>query len=627
MNLIFGTASVVADATAFDSLSTSVADLHGSPRELGGAESSSLRMASLTDGGPVVGLAEDGPWSICLMGPLHLPLPGYSGGAPASHPNACARYLLDRWRLGGCEALQGIYGNYVFAIADRQRGELILGVSPNGLREIAYHIDGDKLSYCTNLYALVRAFRGRLQPDRSLEDFFLNYGFFPFGRTGFRDVRFLSPATVLRWCEGKHEIEKIEKVDPWADRLRVDFDRIGENEAAQALHDAFVTALAEQTCDEPNVAVLLGGFDSALVAAGLARAGKQVETFSYRYGDHRFDQPHTDTLARAIGSKHTWVDVDADVIRDGLARYPQVFSRPSNWVNYLIQTELVCRRARDAGYTHCYSGDGCDTVFLGYPRTHDMANLMKRAAKLPAFAWPLAMRAVDVTRLDRLLGRVARVGLNVVRDMTREHPARGLINFRVFDELSLRKLRSGERPVQEMEVDEVLAKLGAPLAHLSPDRLAYEGKALIGLNKTKIWSSSDSAGVTYASPYMHAGLARFARQIPDRLLRPEHETRSVVTGKYILMKMAEDTGLLPPEVIYQDKLAAVDAPVDEWYKGPLRAAFERHIMELPFPTNRRFVEHLFTKRRLESLYAERFSSDHITTHELSLLATYGSFYH
>ncbi len=97
-----------------------------------------------------------------------------------------------------------------------------------------------------------------------------------------------------------------------------------------------------------------------------------------------------------------------------------------------------------------------------------------------------------------------------------------------------------------------------------PIVLAYLGKGAISPNKVKIAGSSDSSGVAIHAPYMHAGMANFARSIPDNLCRPDEESKSRVTGKYILMKMAEKKGLLPYDCIYQKKLAAGDAPIDDW---------------------------------------------------------------
>jgi asparagine synthetase B (glutamine-hydrolysing) len=582
---------------------------------------------AIADDRVLVGQAQRGDTRLWYMGPLHLPLPEHSGGTLLGYPDKAAAYLLRRWDCMGPRFLDGVYGNYVVAIQIPERNEVVLAASPNGQRALAYYEGDGVLAYCSNLHILTHALGDRTGADRSLEDFFLTYGFFPFGRTGFRNVRLLPPGTLLLWKNGQSEAIKVERVDPWATRFgNLDFESLDEERGVKALYEAFMAALEEQSTDVAETAVLLGGFDSALVAAALVRMGKKVETFSFHYDDTKFNQQHTDSLACYLNTKHSWVHIDAQLIRSGLERYPIVFSQPSNWCNYLIQTAEVCRVIRERGYLHCYSGDGCDTVFLGYPRTHTMAAFMRRMATLPKPAVALMTAAVETLRLDEALGRPARVGLNLLQDLRRRHPARGLINFRVLDPVSIRKLRSRPPPPQELTVDEVLERLGRPLAHLTPDRLAYEGKALIGLNRTKIWSASDAAGVDYCSPYMHAGMASFARKLPDRLLRPEFESRSVVTGKYLLMKMAEETRLLPPEVIYQPKFAAVDAPVDDWFKGRLKDVLLSLIRRLPFETNLRFIESLFRDRFSETLYANHVSTDHITTHELSLLATHGSFY-
>jgi len=121
-------------------------------------------------------------------------------------------------------------------------------------------------------------------------------------------------------------------------------------------------------------------------------------------------------------------------------------------------------------------------------------------------------------------------------------------------------------------------------------------------------------------------MANFARCIPDTLCRPDEESKSKVTGKYILMKMAEKKGLLPYDCIYQEKVAAVDAPIDDWYEGPLKPGLLKILKGLPFPFNSRYVEEMMRQKAIEKLYKKHLAPDQIcSSHTISLLCTYASF--
>jgi hypothetical protein len=54
-----------------------------------------------------------------------------------------------------------------------------------------------------------------LRVDRSLEDFFLVHGFYPFGRTPYAGIRALAPGAVLEWREGRREARQLPLGEPW----------------------------------------------------------------------------------------------------------------------------------------------------------------------------------------------------------------------------------------------------------------------------------------------------------------------------------------------------------------------------------------------------------------------------
>ena len=58
-----------------------------------------------------------------------------------------------------------------------------------------------------------------------------------------------------------------------------------------------------------RVGVLLGGLDSALVASGLKRLGKKVETFSFGFENSMFNQAHTDR-SRIFSCDKAYMGVD-----------------------------------------------------------------------------------------------------------------------------------------------------------------------------------------------------------------------------------------------------------------------------------------------------------------------------
>jgi len=249
-------------------------------------------------------------------------------------------------------------------------------------------------------------------------------------------------------------------------------------------------------------------------------------------------------------------------------------------------------------------------------------NLSRVAPALLPLLGPLS-RSVH---LERRLGHPYRVARNVLRVLRRPMPVRGHIASCILDRESLSQLSADPLPPQERTPEEILAELATGLEGVSPIRLAYKGKGAVGLNKTKLEGSTASSGITVSSPFLHPGMRRMAAMLPEEMLRPKERTKSEATGKYALMRMAEEQKMLPEEMIYQTKRSPVTAPVDHWYMGPLK---ERVLQQLetglPFRCNERAVRALLEPKLAESLFRRYVGISRYAMHAPALLASYASF--
>jgi asparagine synthetase B (glutamine-hydrolysing) len=576
--------------------------------------------AYISDGGGALGRAEAGRRHLVYLGTFHRPMPDWPDGIPLDDPDETARRLLTRYGLLKERFLDGIDGQFVLMLYDGDDHRLILASDPGGSRSLFYRVQGGSIEFSTNLAAMFALCPG-IEIDRSLEDFMLAYEFLPWDRTVLRGTKRLPKGTILDFQNG---IATDLPTKSTAD-LPAAVPPEDETTAIRQLHDMFMQSLERMLPSSGPVALLLGGFDSALIAAALARQGREFETFTFRFRESGFTQQHVETLQRLLGHKHTWIDIDPDVIRNGLRRYPLWFGQPAGQMHYLIETAHACLTIRGRGYLHCLTGDGCDEVFLGYPTVHQRAVLFQKLGRLPKpvaniAAWPLRTRFAE-----RHLGHVARLGRNVINILSREMPVRGHISSRVFDGTSLSHLRRSALPQQEMDVEAILVKLASGLDGLSSLRLAYHGKSSVGLNKMKVEGSSAASGLTIQSPYQHPDLARLARSLPDRMMRPAGATKGQAMGKHILMRMAEAYRLLPAEIIYQAKASPVAAPVDEWYMGDLKPDLLAAIQNLPFEYDSSYVDDLLRRKRAEELFRNHVGLGHYAFHAVSMLATYASF--
>lgn len=581
----------------------------------------------ISDGGSVVGISQSQGRMLVYIGAIYAPCPGWLGtGSPMDDPNATAAHLLHRYAALGEAFVDGVNGQYAIALIDPIEGKLIAASDPFAGRSLFVFERDGQLLFSSNLRVLAEALGDDLRIDREYEDFLLIYGFYPFGRTPYRDIRTQDAGEMLVWCGGTTERALIEARTSWENFVDAAGSIRSKEEAIEALYEAFVRATAEMLPSRPcRVAVLLGGFDSALVASVIRHLGYDVETFSFFYRDDSYNQPHTDTVASHLGITHHWVEIDQSIVEEGLKTFATTFNQPTNWPNYVIQTAYLCRRISTDGMTLCYSGDGCDAAFLGYPGTYRRARLLGALPQLSASLHRLLLALASVPWLERRLGHPYRVFLSLLRALGRSEAGRNYLSFRVMDEITLKQLRCEASAPRSEPIDAVVERLSAPHAGLPTMRRAYLGKAAVSPNRAKLIGSADASGVPILSPYLHPDLKRFALSLPVEFMRPEDAGQAGSSGKYVLMRMAQAKGLLPPEVIFQPKVAAVDAPIDAWYAGPMRGLMREIMRGLPFDYDEHYVDRLLDQKSAESLFKRFFMTDKVISHAASLLATYAGF--
>ncbi len=623
MNLVYGAAGEHQVHTS--NFAGIVHGQYGQDSEVLGCDANLTLACSRDADGVALGIAksEDGKLHLAMIGCLNHPVPDWRHESPLDDPNTAAEYLLQRYRERGESFADGIVGQFAIAVRDEERGAIILSCDPTGIRSLFYVVQNGNLRFSSNLAVLASA-TPNISLNRDREDFLLCYGYIPQAGTLYEGIEYLKPGSVAIFEYGRLQIKSSKHGFVWQEEFP-DLNAVfsSEETALPALKRALELATEQQLASDNKAAVLLGGADSALVASLLHRAGKEVETFSFFYEDARFNQPHIDTLTRFLGTRHTWVPISKDMLRQGLQTYPWTFNFPTNWPNYVIQTEALARTIRDAGFRYIYSGDGCDGSFLGYPRTHVFSRFLDTVGKTPEAVVKAAARTLDSRFAERHGGRLYTLALNALRSSGRAMPERGYSNFKVMDENTLARLKGDDPSQMAMANEAVLRKLASGFEEASPERLAYAGKNALSPNRSKLAGSSDSTGTVINSPYLHSGLKQFALSIPDHLLRPKGD-KSSYNGKYLLFKACEVYDLLPKEVIYQAKISAVDAPVDAWYVNELRPEFRDAFSHLPFPNTAHAVSTLESGLS-DKIYRSHISSDALTSHPACLLATYARF--
>jgi asparagine synthetase B (glutamine-hydrolysing) len=625
MHIIFGTfrGGQAEAATGYEQFRRGVEKLFGAKTTQFG---NGATRTGLMGHGRLSGAARDGDSYLVLLGAVHHPLPGWGDGSPLDDSDKTAAFLLRRYREQGLGFLDDTIGAFVVALWDAEERRFILANDPMGMRSAYYFASPDRFAFSSTLYALNCAVDGGLEIDRSLEDFLLGYEFLPWQQTLYKGVFSLAPGMILECRDGAVRQHTSHGPDCSAYRLENLARPDATDElAGEALFGLFMRCLQDVLPTDDRVAVLLGGFDSALIVAACRNLGKKVDSYSFRFPDTRFNQAFVEDLAQFCGAKHHWVDICPQVLQDGLSEYPLLFNQPSGMFHYLVETAHVLRQMRADGHNYCLSGDGCDELFLGYPNVFKRARFFLKYRSVPGWfasgaSWILRQRLVEI-----LLGHLVRFLRNFLNIAGRPMPRRGHISNRILDEHSLMFLRK-DFPRQAMDPEAVLASLSIGLEGMSPLRLAYHGKSMPGLNRAKNMGATTASGLTLLSPYQHPALVSFVQSLPEAMLRrPKVKRGDLNLGKWLLMRVAEKKGLLPRKIIYQKKDTPVAGMADYWYMGPMKEFILLQMDSLPFVYDAFYVRNLLDSKFAENLFRRKFSAGSFVLKAPALLVTYAAF--
>lgn len=565
------------------------------------------------NGSRIVGSASVDQRLGVIRGWVQRPFPGDLGSL--FEPRAAIEAILRR-SAEPTKSFAGVQGRFV-AVVETQ-GPAVVVTDPQGAGEAFHTTVEDGTHVAATSISVLRQLLGALDLDRSNEDILLKFGFIPAPNTVAAGVE-RQPKGTARPLGAPPVAIAAPQIDarPAPDTL---------DEAVEGLDHHLRSAVESLLPDDDTIAILLGGFDSALIASAAARTGRRVETYSFCYDDDRYNQAFAEEVAALCGGQHHWVRMDADRLAEAMRHFGTWFNAPTNWPIYTLQTVLVASQITADGLEVAFSGDGCDNLFQGYPLTYRRGQIVEAAARLPDTALQVLRRGLSFGRLD-FLGRPLTVARGVVDNALRPTPeARGYISFRVMDDNAIRSLRAAA-PTDLIDAERYAVEAAAAHSGRTVNELSYLGKKLLTPSAIKLTASADVAGLPIVSPYQVPAMAAYAGSLGDDLLRPPDGGSGI--GKFALVEMAERLGYLPHHIIHQPKMAAADVPLHAWYSGAMRPVLEEHLSQLPFPVSTTARDVLFSEPAGERAYASLIGreTNNIANlhHDLSLLATYGAF--
>ncbi len=451
--------------------------------------------------------------------------------------------------------------------------------------------------------------------DRSCEDFLLGFSFLPAPRTPYQGIRAVSPGTRVVSQRSEPIVPATVETSPAPSSFA---------SAIPELRNRFFSSLEELAAGEKRHAVLLGGFDSMLVAASLRQMGHEVHTYTFSFGNPKYEQRNVSEFVQSQGIIRHPVRITPELIADNLRTFGTWFYQPGALAHYQIHTLIASQQIAADGHRRIFNGDGCDALFLSFPTVNQRAALTRRLEMIPNWGIRVGSSLLRNKVAERQLGHVGRTMRSMLGNFLLDEPARGHLPNRYLDDYALSQLRVVEAPQQTETIDEIRNRLAQDVAGQIGTRRAFHGNGLTGQSKVKVDGSVAATGLPHFTPYTHPMFRSYVSGFPIDFLKKQDSSPGD-NGKEVLVAMVREYGILPSVIIQQPKQSPSDSPVDNWYRQELRQDILSQLEDLPFEWNRGYVETVLRAKMTEKWYREKIANNFHTLQVIGLLASYASF--
>src|SRR5947209_2669843 len=307
--------------------------------------------------------------------------------------------LLHLYRRDGPGFVSRLRGMFAIALWDRHQQQLLLARDRFGIKPLYYELSDGRVSFASELKALVRQPHFSREIDPEALHAFLAFNSVPAPLTIYRAARKLPPGRLALCTPEGIDVLRYARPQPAsASSLRTE----GAEELAQELRDRIRDSVrAHLLADVPVGVLLSGGVDSSVLTALAASVSPhQVSTFSIGFRERSFNEL---ALARQVAERYRTDHHELVVtpqIGELLPKLIEAFDEPFA-DSSAIPTFLVSQLAADHVKV-VLSGEGGDELFGGY-ETYAADELAARVGPLAARLRPL---------VDRLPSSDARVSFD-----------------------------------------------------------------------------------------------------------------------------------------------------------------------------------------------------------------------
>jgi asparagine synthase (glutamine-hydrolysing) len=271
--------------------------------------------------------------------------------------------LVHLYEEHGPAFVERLRGMFAFALWDRDRRRLLLARDRYGIKPLYWRRNGTKLSFASELKALLREPDFSREIDLEAVNAFLALNFVPTPLTIFKAASKLPPGHMVISEDGAVEVRCYARPRPVAaDGVRGESPEELGAELRDRLRDS---VRAHLVADVPVGVLLSGGLDSSVLTALASEEGEgQLRTFTIGFEERSWSEVELARLvSKRFGTEHHELVVKPAAV-ELLPRVVECFDEPFA-DNSALPTYLLSEMA--AEHTKVVlSGEGGDELFGGY---------------------------------------------------------------------------------------------------------------------------------------------------------------------------------------------------------------------------------------------------------------------
>lgn len=274
--------------------------------------------------------------------------------------NSDTEILLYMYIEYGLECFKYISGMFSFAIWDNIKEEIVIARDPLGIKPLYYNFIDNKLSFCSELKALMKSKQFDCELNYEAINSYLLSGYFHEPNTIIKNIYQLESGHCIVF--NKNAFSKIDYTKSNVVKNNRD---INKEETLEIIKDSFEKSIKHHLESDVPIGIFLsGGIDSTSVLS-VASQFSEVNTLSIGFEEKKWDESHiAKNISKYYKSNHHELIIKENDVMECLDDFISTIDQPT--VDG-INTYFISRFSNQLGFKVVLSGLGGDELFGGYP--------------------------------------------------------------------------------------------------------------------------------------------------------------------------------------------------------------------------------------------------------------------